>query len=329
MFRRLLLPSLLILLCLCAFAQRGGWGSLKVRITYTNGRACEGQLHVELKDSSSDTRVTEGFTDGSGMLDFSPLAVGSYHIVVSGQGIETTDSGFFQIDERKSSQSIDIMVKRTGESDMPRPKDNYGGSVAAVDLNVPRAATKQFDKASESIAKENWKKAIEQLSKAIEIYPNYAAAHNALGVAYGRSGERARERQELQQAIGINDHFATAYANLAKMDIADHNFAEAETFLQKATSSDPGNPAIMVLLANVQLLNAHYDAAIANCHKAHSSSTDPHALAHYIAARAWEHENRASDAVSELQTFLQEESSGPRADAVRKELTALQNRAHY
>jgi len=52
---------------------------------------------------------------------------------------------------------------------------------------------------------------------------------------------------------------------------------------------------------------------------------DPHALAHYIAARAWEHENRPAEALTELQTFLQEEPSGPRADAVRKEIAGLQN----
>ena len=43
-----------------------------------------------------------------------------------------------------------------------------------------------------------------------------------------------------------------------------------------------------------------------------------------MAARAYEHENRLTDAVSELRTFLSEEQSGARADEARKEIAALQ-----
>jgi hypothetical protein len=47
-------------------------------------------------------------------------------------------------------------------------------------------------------------------------------------------------------------------------------------------------------------------------------------VAHYVAARVFEYENRPTDAVAELQTFLAEETPGPRADVARKEMTALQ-----
>jgi hypothetical protein len=47
-------------------------------------------------------------------------------------------------------------------------------------------------------------------------------------------------------------------------------------------------------------------------------------VAHYVAARVFEYENRPADAVAELQTFLSEETPGPRADVARKEMTALQ-----
>lgn len=330
MFRRLLVPSLLILIPACALAQRPGVssGAVQVRVTYTDGHPCQGRLRVQLMDGSSNSSVTEAYTNDSGVLEFSPLAVGTYHVVVSGDGIETTDSEIIEVDPRKGSQSINIVVKRTGESDMPRVKESHAGSVAAVDLNVPAAARKEFDKASECINKQNWKKAIERLNKALQIHPKYAAAYNNLGVVYARTGDRASERQALQQAVSLNDRFAAAYVNLARMDIVDRNFPEAETFLGRAASADPGNAETTVMLANVQLLDHHYDEAIANCHKVHSTPQDPHALAHYIAARAWERENRSGEAVSELQTFLQEEPSGPRADAARKELGALQSRDH-
>jgi len=49
------------------------------------------------------------------------------------------------------------------------------------------------------------------------------------------------------------------------------------------------------------------------------------AVVHYIAARAFERENRLQEALAELQIFLTEESSGPRADHVREEIAKLKS----
>jgi hypothetical protein len=51
-------------------------------------------------------------------------------------------------------------------------------------------------------------------------------------------------------------------------------------------------------------------------------------VVHYIAARAFRRENRPSDAITEFERLLQEEPSGRRAHAVRKELAEMENRAH-
>ncbi len=326
MARHLSALSLLLFLVPCAFAQFAGLdtGNVKVRVTTTDGRHFAGQAHVQLMGGAGNASVSEAFSNDSGMTEFNGLRVGEYHIVVSGEGIETTDSGVFEVDARKSTQVIYISVKRTGEADPNKPKEQGGPSIAAIDLNIPDNARKEFDSASDLIAKENWKKASERLKKALEIYPKYAAAYNNLGVAYGHMGDRAGERQALQQAVALNDKFAAAYVNLAKMDITDRNFPEAEKMLDRASSADPTDPQTMLLLANVQLLNHNYDQAIASSRKLHSIANTAHALAHYIAARAFEHQNRQDDAVTEFQTFLVEEPAGVRADAVRKEMSGLQ-----
>jgi tetratricopeptide (TPR) repeat protein len=324
---RHLFASLLLLFGVpSAFAQLQSIdvGNLKIRVTTTDGRGCDSQLHLELMGGSSNASSAETYTNESGMAEFIGLRVGDYHVVVSGGGIETTDSGVFEVDARKSTQIVYIPVKRTGEAEASAQKPHGGPSIAAVDLNIPDGARKEFDKASDFIAKENWKKAVERLKKALELYPKYASAYNNMGIAYGHLGDRKGEREALQQAVGLNDKFAAAYANLAKMDITDRNFPDAESMLNRAVSADPANSQSVLLLANVELLNRHYEEAIANSRKLHSMSNDPHALAHYIAARAFEHQNRTDDAYTEFQTFLKEEATGPRADAVRKEMSGLQ-----
>jgi tetratricopeptide (TPR) repeat protein len=196
--------------------------------------------------------------------------------------------------------------------------------VSAADLNIPESAKKEFDKASAQMAKKNWGKAIAGFNRALALYPDYAAAYNNLGVIYAKTGDRKTEREALQKAVALDDHLAVAYVNLGIMAIAERNFPEAENMLNKATSADPENTQTLVLLANAELLDKHYDQAISNCHKVHSMPHESQALIHYIAARALEHENRASEAVTEFQTFLKEEPSGPRAESVRGELTRLQ-----
>jgi len=324
---RLLAPLVLLLLLSPALAQRRS-GNLKVRVTFPDGRACNTVVRILLMGSASSSPVAEGYTNDFGMTEFNNLEVGNYHLTVSGEGIEPTDSGMFEVDNRRASQYLYVTVKRTRGADQTNINVSGAPTVNAADLNIPQDAAKEFDRASELMAKRDWKMAIERLNRALAIYPKYAAAYNNLGVVYARMGDRPREREALQRAVTLNDHFAPAFVNLAKMAIADRDMPQAETLLDKATAFDPASSSTLILLANVELLDRHYDQAIANCRKAHSLAQDSHALAHYIAARALEHENHLSDAAAEFQTFLQEEPTGERAESVRKELAVVQSQIH-
>lgn len=310
-----------LLLVACAFAQLRA-GSLKVRITFLDGRPCNLQARVQLMGSASNGPVAEAYTNDAGMAEFNNIEIGNYHLVVSGQGIELTDSGMFEVDNRRGSQYLYVPVKRT-EQDGGGGDSHGKPTISASDLNIPRKAAHEFDRASELMAEHQWKKAITQLNRALAIYPRYVQAYNNLGVAYGRLGDRASERTALEKAVSLNDHFAPAYVNLARMAIVDRDFPAAEALLERATGIDPGDADALLLLANVELLDGHYDQAIANSRKVHLMGGASHALVHYIAARAFEHESRVSEAAMEFEAFLSEEPSGDRANAVRKELSSL------
>jgi tetratricopeptide (TPR) repeat protein len=328
MRRVLVLLTLLLVPRLHAQAGRDSFnrtGSIRVHVSLGKGRACDIQASVSLV-STFGPRIAEDFTNTDCEVTFANVAAGSYHVTVSGAGIESSDSRAFDLDSR-GFLDLDVNVNRVGAA-------NYNGIiapanslVAAVDLNVPQGARKELDKANQFITKGNLQKAIERLNKAIAIYPHYAEAYNNLGVVYGRLGDRVRNLEALQKAVSLNDHFAPAYLNLARVAIMDRDFPQAELLLNKATAIDPADPQTLVLLANVELLNQNYDQALAVCRRAHSATRGAHALVHYVAARVFEHENRPADALAELQVFLSEEQSGPRAEAARQEMIALQQRS--
>jgi lipopolysaccharide biosynthesis regulator YciM len=112
--------------------------------------------------------------------------------------------------------------------------------------------------------------------------------------------------------------------NLARLEMKEHNFRAAEADLNKATSADPTDVRTLALLAQAQLLDIHYEDAIASARKVHALPHNSYALVHYVAARACERLHRLSEAVSELALFLREEPTGERASAARQEMAALQ-----
>jgi len=315
--------AVLCLLIWSTLPAAGQAGNLKVWVTFPDGRPCNVAAHVQLMSSAGLSVAAETYTSEHGEAELYNVAAGTYHLVVSGQGIETADSGVFEIDPRKSSQSVYVTVTRTPDENQPSATGG-GATVSAADLHIPENAAKEFDKATPLMAQHEWKKAIDHLNRAVVIYPQYAAAWNNLGAAYARLGDSAHEREALEKAVSLNDHFAAAFVNLAKLAISDRDLGRAEGLLDKAAASEPTNAQTLILLANVELLQQHYDAAIANCSKVHTLGAEKHALVHYIAGRALEHENRLPEAVTEFQAFLKEEPDGDRANAVRSEVFSLQ-----
>jgi tetratricopeptide (TPR) repeat protein len=296
-------------------------------VTYPNDRPPHEQLKVELISGSSGTQMAVTYTDDEGRAHFANVSIGTYQVSVSGQSIQATISDIIDVDPRKSTQSVSVRVKPSEESGA-NVSNGGGAIVSAGDLKVPEQASKEFDKASALIAKQQWQKAIDQLNRALALYPAYAEAYTNLGVVYARLGDSGKEREALQKAIAANDHFAPALVNLARLEIKEHNFTAAETQLKQATSADPADARTMALLAQVQLLDHHYEDAIASAAKVHTMSHDADALVHYVAARAYERLNRLSEAVGELKIFLAEEPAGPRATAALQELAAIQKQFH-
>jgi tetratricopeptide (TPR) repeat protein len=200
-------------------------------------------------------------------------------------------------------------------------------TVSPAALRIPAKANSEFDKGNDCIAGKEWDKAESHFLKALEIYPPFALALNNLGLVYARRGDPVRARDALKKAVQIDDHMAAALENLAKLDVKERLYPEAETLLEKAIALAHPDLETEVLLASVQLANRHYEKTILTCRKAQAESRVLPASVHYIAASALEAAHRLSEATAELRLFLKEETSGPRADAARTELARLEQTA--
>lgn len=265
------------------------------------------------------TSVARGVTGKDCMVDFAQVPSGAYRLVISGRGyagIETNEITLTSFD----TEPIEVKIPR---AQMRDDAGSFSAATSVADLRIPKCAAKEFNKAKQEMDRQQWDAAAASLRRAIADYPQYAAAYNNLGVIYARVGDRGRESDALHQAIAIDSRYVPAYVNLARMNLAQNKFADAEAALRDATSLEPTNGVILVLLSYAEFMNHHFDDAISDCRKVHELKDVPHAYAHWTAAFALEAKNQIAEAGAEFRTFVDEEPTGERAEQARKELVNI------
>jgi len=197
------------------------------------------------------------------------------------------------------------------------------GLVTVSDLSVPAKARNEFSKSLESLRKQNFTRALQELKRALAIDPAFPGAYNNLGVVYSHLGDTQQEREALEKAVACNDHFKLAYLNLARMDLVSSDLEGADEALVKVSVLDPSDPVPVLLLAYSELMQGRLPQSIAAASKAHGLN-QPHAFAHRVAARAFEQQRQFDRAIAELKTFLKEEPASSSAADVRRELEIVQ-----
>lgn len=323
MFRRIFVALIWLALVSCAFGQRGSIASeteLRIKITYENDHPVGTPLRVQLLNSSENT-IADSFSDGTGQAVFHSLRGGNYKVRISGIGVVETVSDTFIVDPRDRFQVQYIHVKAAVSSDA---KGDAGKPISAAELNVPDKARKEFDKGTEAMAKSRWEEAQKHFAKATEIYPRYAGAFNNLGIVAINEKNPPAARGYFQQAIKLDDHLATAYLNISKLDYNEHHLKEAEISLVRALALDPMNVEAMVLMAASQLATGGFDEAITYAHRIHGLPHEKFAISHIIAARAFEESKRVAEAIGEYQLYLHEAPQGSLAPGVRDAMARLQ-----
>ena len=100
---------LLVLLLVALFSwpsaaqlQASSTGNVKVHVLCSDGRPLTSHARLQLMNGSSNNSVVETYTDEHGEAEFSGVSLGTYHILVSGEGIREGDSGTFGVDVRKA-----------------------------------------------------------------------------------------------------------------------------------------------------------------------------------------------------------------------------------
>jgi Ca-activated chloride channel homolog len=204
------------------------------------------------------------------------------------------------------------------------PLDAPSLNVSKLDLKAPDKARREYDKGFQLLSRKDYPGAVPHLVAAISIYPDFVAAHNALGSSYLGLGEKERARDEFAKAVSLDDHLPISHANLGCAEMAMQHYPAAEEAVQKASLIAPLDLQVLAALTYAQLMNHEYAAAIATANRVHARKHKGVAIVHLYAAAAWDGQSNLEEARNELQTFLQEDPKSPAADAARELLKQVE-----
>jgi VWFA-related protein len=232
------------------------------------------------------------------------------------------DSAFVQVDFAQlhlDQQVWDWAGKAARESLLD------DGAVSARDLEAPGKAFDHFKHAMLCLKAQDLKGAIKDLQKAVELDPEFVSAHNALGLAYLEQQD-ARAKDEFETAIKLDDKFPGPYLNLGMLGLMSHDFAAADSNLEKAAALTPGDSRILTALAFAQNGAHKYAEVLKTARRVHALKHHSSANVHYIAAAAAISLHDFNRAQRELNTFVTEDPANPLSPIARNILGEIAGR---
>lgn len=288
-------------------AGTGGNSSIQGHIISPTGRLPESRVRITLDSNDSSGRTT--FADDDGSFNFNGLAAGPYSLVIdAGKEFEVVRESVF-IEAGKPMSNVPIYLRLK-----PEANPAFAG--------VPKAAIDFYQKALEAARKKENDKAMSLLGDAIKQHPQFALAHNELGVLYMSTGKVDKALEEYKAASAVLPDDPTIQLNYGSALTQKKDFAAAETQLRAAlTKLDKAATGHLYL--GITLIGLKkYAEAETELQQAVKLGGEKMGPAHrYLGGLYWSRDpKRAAD---ELETYLKLMPKAPDAEQTREAIKKL------
>ena len=328
MFRKLHLPlcSLIFLFSALAFPQDNGRVIGQVRVVRGDFPSHAVMVELQLHGAT----VTSMYTDGEGRFGFYELQSNLYHVIVN-------DADYYPVDEQVNLNLMESQFAMAQIQLRPREKKNAdpldkqvaGSNPFIVDpaeynKRFPRKAVKEYDKGLEAEQQGKKDAAVEHYEASLKVAPDYYPAHNNLGILYLGNSDFKSAEEQFRDAVRLDQNEAQAYFNLSNVLILTRRFAEAQITLAQGLQRRPdsafGNFLQGCLYDQTGMLSAAENSL------ENALRLDPKMpQVHLQLVNLYLQQNRRSDAIKQLQAFLQDFPNAPAAPKAREILNKLQS----
>ncbi len=137
-------------------------------------------------------------------------------------------------------------------------------SSSEYQLNHLKASEQDYNRGLASLHSGEYQQAINDLTRAIEIYPNHAAAHINRGSAYYKLGNHQQAIEDFNKAIEIDPKLAEAYFGRGNVFFKLGSYRQTINDYNKALELNPKFIHAYINLGNVFVKLGDRDIAIQN-----------------------------------------------------------------
>jgi tetratricopeptide (TPR) repeat protein len=129
--------------------------------------------------------------------------------------------------------------------------------VPVSQLRIPSKAIKEFERSQKAFKSGDLRSSSAHLEKAVEIYPDFIDAHNALGIRFAQLGEYQKSLAQHETALAIDPNLAQSHEGLALTLLLLNRSPEAEIEARRAIDLDPQALAPRYVLARALIGQRH------------------------------------------------------------------------
>jgi len=272
-------------------------------------------IRVELLNEV-DSVIRTVKTDGSGLFVFRKLSDGTFNV-----RIQTSGTNYVSQTKRvelarphgfgAAFEELDfVLVSNTGRTQRP-------GVVFVQE--VPEAARKQFEKASDLLNKSNKRQdAFVALKSAIDLFPQYFDALELLGTEQVKDRQYEAAIPSLTKALEVNSR---AFASSFALGVAQYNLKQLEPAIESFKRA---------LSLNERSINANLWLGIALRQTSRPQEAEPYLKradvladsklpdAHWQLALLFNQLKRYKEAADELETFLKVQPDSKDIELIKK-----------
>jgi tetratricopeptide (TPR) repeat protein len=302
------------------------------QVRFAEGGAPAANVVVRLESFDGGGSISEAFTDSSGKFRFTNLSPAQYSVRVRQMGY------------RDVQQNVDMTIQTSGLVMLQLLRDVSGSktttsALGSIDVNVPPAAQKEFDKGTAALGQGGKDKiafAAKCFEKAVSIYPKFVEAHLKLGTVYMDLEQWDKAEKALLATIEVDPKAFNALFALSEIYLRQNKIDEAEKVLVQGLAIQDQSYLGHLNLARVywEKARAVKDLAQAQPILEKSYKEVKRALdlnndlagAHLLKGNLLLRASRTADAVTEFNSYLRLEPNGPFATQTRALIEKINHR---
>lgn len=291
--------------------------SVEGRVSLPDDRPAT-RVRVKLSNQADITR--ESVTNDNGRYEFTDLPPGNYILSAGSLTDSSLVSDAVEADTNRTAigvLTVNLFLRATGAATGQASEPGVV-SVAEVGQKVPKEARKAFQQGLKLKNEERLDDAQANITRAVELYPEYFQALAVRGDIYIAQRKLAAAADDFTRALKANPRYGPALRGAGYCKLESKEFAEAAQFLARAAAVDPRNASTHLLsgIANLEL--DRRDAARQALEQALRIDATRAVRAHIYLANLFARERQYRKAADELRLYLAAVPSDPDAAELRK-----------